>query len=343
MANRLMLAPLTNCQSHPDGTISDEEYRWLVLRAQGGFGLTMTCAAHVQARGQGFPGQLGCFSDDHVEGLSKLAAGIHEAGSLAIVQLHHAGRRAPSALTGVESVAPGDDPGTGARALTTREVEEVMEDFVAAAERAERAGFDGVELHGAHDYLLCEFLNPELNTRTDEFGGTPENRSRPFFEIIGRIRERCRSDFNLSVRLSPERFGMVTSEILQLIERLGADGRVDFIDLSLWDAFKSAADPEHEGRHLLEMVTAVDRGAMRLAVAGKLYRGEDIRRALDAGVDMAEIGRAAITNHDLPLALMRDPDAAMRELPVAPDVLAEEGVSPSFLEYLRNFPGFVAD
>ena len=74
MKNRFMLAPLTNTQSHPDGVLSDEEFHWLTMRAKGGFGLTMTCAAHVQAVGQGFPGQLGVFGDQHLEGLSRLAA-----------------------------------------------------------------------------------------------------------------------------------------------------------------------------------------------------------------------------------------------------------------------------
>ena len=76
MKNRFMLAPLTNLQSHTDGRLSDDEYHWLVMRARGGFGLTMTCASHVQAQGQGFPGQLGCYSDAHLDGLTRLATGI---------------------------------------------------------------------------------------------------------------------------------------------------------------------------------------------------------------------------------------------------------------------------
>lgn len=84
MKNRFMLAPMTNTQSHADGCLSDEEYQWLTMRAQGGFGLTMTCAAHVQAIGQGFPGQLGIFSDHHIPGLTKLADGIRREQSLAI-------------------------------------------------------------------------------------------------------------------------------------------------------------------------------------------------------------------------------------------------------------------
>ena len=81
MKNRFMLAPLTNLQSHADGTLSDDEFRWLAMRAEGGFGLTMTCAAHVQAAGQGFPGQLGIFDDKHLPGLARLAEAINQTGS----------------------------------------------------------------------------------------------------------------------------------------------------------------------------------------------------------------------------------------------------------------------
>ena len=341
MANRLMLAPLTNQQSPEDGTLSDDELRWLSMRAEGGFGLVMTCASHVLPAGQGFPGQLGCWSDEHIPGLTRLASAIRSAGSLAFVQLHHAGRRAPEALIGQSPVAPSDDPSTGARALTTAEVEEVIEAFVDAALRCERAGFDGVELHGAHDYLICEFLSAELNHRSDRFGGGREGRFQLLAEIIDGIRQRCRPDLILGVRLSPERFGISTPDALDVFERLVASGEVDFIDLSLWDVFKTVADPEMGGVALLEPFAAIDRGEVRLAVAGHLYSGIEIQRALDLGADIAVIGKAAITNHDLPLLLERDPSAAMRELPVDRATLAAEGLGPAFLDYMANWRGFV--
>ena len=142
MKNRFMLAPLTNLQSHDDGILSDEEFNWLTMRARGGFGLVMTCAAHVQAAGQGFPGQLGVFDDIHVEGLTRLAAAIRQHGSLAMVQLHHAGLRSPPDLIGRRPVSASDDEKSGARALTTAEVEQLAQDFVTAALRAEQAGFE---------------------------------------------------------------------------------------------------------------------------------------------------------------------------------------------------------
>lgn len=341
--NRVMLSPLTNQQSHADGTLSDEEFTWLVMRAEGGFGITTTCASHVLQRGQGFPGQLGCFSDDHLPGLTRLAAAIKARGSLALVQLHHAGLRSPVELTGHSPVAPFDDGETGARALTTAEVEGVVEAFAAAALRCQRAGFDGVEVHGAHGYLLCQFLDAERNRRDDRYGGTPENRSRIFLEVVEAVRERCGEGFLLAVRLSPERFGVSTAEVVELYRRLVATGQVDLIDLSLWDVFKEAIDPAFEGRRLVDLFTALDRGATRLGAAGKLYAGADLRAGLEAGLDLVVLGRAAITNHDFPRLVEADPDARMRELPVSVGTLHAEGLSDRFVDYMRGWRGFVEE
>ena len=240
MKNRFMLAPLTNSQSGVDGVLSDDEYHWLVKRAEGGFGLTMTCAAHVQRVGQGFPGQLGCWSDDHLPGLERLAAGINQHNSLSVVQLHHAGMRSPPVLIGEAPVCPSEDKQTGARALSTEEVKALVDDFVVGAQRAERAGFDGVELHGAHGYILCQFLSAETNRRTDQYGGSCFNRERIVREIITGIRQRCRPDFNLGIRLSPERFGLELSEVRAFVQSLMSVAEVDYIDMSLWDCFVSA-------------------------------------------------------------------------------------------------------
>lgn len=342
MSNRFMLAPLTNQQSHVDGTLSDEEFHWLTKRAQGGFGLTMTCAAHVQAVGQGFAGQLGCYSDIHLPGLTRLAKGIHEHNSVAIVQLHHAGRRSPKDLIGTDPLSAGADEKMGARAMSTGEVEEMIQAFVDAAARADKAGFDGVELHGAHDYLICQFLNAELNTRSDQFGGSFENRQRVLFAIIDGIRSACGSNFHVGVRLSPERFGMKTSEIVEVYRRLISENKVDMIDMSLWDVFKTGADDDFADRRLVDIFANEERGSTRLAVAGKLYSAADAQRAIDAGADIVAIGRAAITNHDFP-RLSHDASFVMRALPVPRDVLISEGLSDNFVTYMGNWPGFVGD
>jgi len=343
MPNRLMLAPLTNQQSHPDGTMSDDEFRFLTMRAQGGFGLTMTCASHVQAVGQGFAGQMGIWSDDHLEGLTRLATALNATGTVSYAQLHHAGNRAPAAVIGTQPVCPSDDESTGARALTTEEVHQVVADFVTAARRAQQAGFHGVELHGAHGYLICQFLSAELNHRTDEYGGSLENRSRLLFEIVDGVRAACGEDLALAVRLSPERFGMRIAEIVEVYGRLVAGGKVDLIDMSLWDCDRVVDEPGFEGRRLIDIFAELPRGEVRLGVAGKIHDPADVQRVLDAGVDVPVLGRVAILHHDYPRLLATE-GFVPRRPPADAAVLHAEGVSPTFVNYLRNsFRGFVAD
>ena len=342
LRNRLVLAPLTNCQSHEDGTLSDDEFRWLTLRARGGFALTMTCASHVQATGQGFPGQLGNFSGIHLAGLTRLAAAIKAAGSVALTQLHHAGMRSPPALIKGQPVCPSDDEKTGARALDGDEVERVRDDFIAAAERAERAGFDGVEIHGAHGYLLCQFLSAETNRRTDRYGGSLENRSRLLFEIVDGVRAQCRSNFIVGVRLSPERFGMRLTEVRSVAQRLLREGAIDFLDLSLWDVFKEPEEEDLRGRSLLSYFTELERHRVRLGAAGRMMGGADVAQCLASGADFAVIGRAAILHHDFPMKLATDPGFRAIQTPVSADHLRNEGLGPAFVDYMRRWEGFVA-
>jgi 2,4-dienoyl-CoA reductase-like NADH-dependent reductase (Old Yellow Enzyme family) len=341
MKNRFALAPLTNSQSHPDGRLSEDEFRWLVMRAKGGFGLTMTCAAHVQAVGQGFPGQLGVFSDDHLEGLTRLATAIREESSVAVIQLHHAGMRSPTELIGTQPVCPSDDSETGARALTGAQVEQLVEDFIAAAVRSERAGFDGVELHGAHGYVLAQFLSPTVNRRTDRWGGSPQNRARIVLEIIDGVRARTRRDFNLGLRLSPERFGLELPEIVALAQQLMSEAKIDYLDMSLWDVFKEPTDAPYKGRSLMSYFTELDRGDVRLGVAGKVVTPEDARRCLEQGCDFVLVGRAAILHHDYPAQVGANAAFAPVGLPVTREYLASQGLGPAFVDYMSGWKGFV--
>lgn len=341
--NRFMLAPLTNTQSHADGKLSNDEFRWLTMRAEGGFGLTMTCASHVQRIGQGFPGQLGCWDDMHIEGLTRLASALKAQGTHSVVQLHHAGIRSPKDLIGEAPVGPSDDTATGARALTLAEVHKLRDDFIVAARRAERAGFHGAELHGAHGYILCAFLSPEINKREDAYGGSLENRSRLLFEIIDGVRAACGPDFSLGVRLSPERFGMKLEEIAQVAQRLMREDKIEYLDMSLWDVFKEPEEAHLKGRSLASYFTSLDRGNVRLGAAGKLTTGEGVKRAMDLGLDYVVIGRAAILHHDFPKRVAADADFKPTPNPVTPDYLKAEGLSDAFVTYMRQWKGFVAE
>lgn len=341
--NRFMLAPMTNTQSHEDGTLSEEEYHWLMMRAHGGFGITMTCAAHVQEVGKGFPGQLGIFSDIHIPGHQRLSAGIKAQGSVAVVQLHHAGMRSPKELIGETPVCPSPYDKYHARGLSLEEVYELRDDFISAAVRAQKAGYDGVEVHGAHGYILTQFLSSSINHRTDRYGGSLENRARLLFEIVNGIREQCGKEFLLGIRLSPERFGMRLNEIKQIVHRFIEEKSIDFLDISLWDVFKKPEESEHQDQTLLDHFASIDRGAIKLTVAGKIRTGTEVQKVLDAGVDFVSIGRAAILHHDFPKQVMEHPDFTPIETPVSEDYLQKEGLGEKFIQYMRRWEGFVKD
>jgi 2,4-dienoyl-CoA reductase-like NADH-dependent reductase (Old Yellow Enzyme family) len=343
LKNRFVLAPLTNLQSHPDGTLSDDEFTWLTYRAKGGFALTMTCAAHVQRIGQGFPGQLGVFGDEHLPGLTRLAAKIREYGSIAVAQLHHAGMRSPKDLIGEAPVCPSDNEEFGARALTLAEVEGLRDDFIAAAVRCEAAGFQGVELHGAHGYILAQFLSSEVNQRTDRYGGSLQNRARIVHEIIDGVRARTGPDFSLGLRLSPERFGLKLAEIVQVAREILGDGKIDYLDLSLWDYAKEPVEDEFKGRSLMSYFAELPRGQVRVGCAGKVMTPDDARRCLEQGMDYVLLGRAAILHHDYPRLLAADAAFTPIRTPVTAEHLAAEGLSPTFVKYMQSWKGFVVE
>lgn len=341
MKNKFMLAPLTNQQSNEDGSLSKEEFRWLVKRAEGGFGLVMTCASHVQKNGKGFPGQLGIFSDDLIDGHKRLTKSIKDEGSLAVIQLHHAGMRSPKELIDGNPLCPSYNEKTGARAMSHEEVIQLREDFISAAKRAKECGYDGVEVHGAHGYILTQFLSHEINLRTDEYGGNLRNRSRLLFEIIEGIREHCGNDFLMGVRLSPERFGMDLLEVKQIAQQIIDEGKVDFLDISLWDSFKLPETKEYQSKALLEHFTSLNWGKVKLTVAGNIRSGKDVQHILEHGVDFVTIGRAAILHHDFAKQVISNPKFTPIQTPVTRSYLKKEGLSDVFIDYMKRWPDFV--
>ncbi len=332
LKNRFALAPLTNTQSPDAGLLSDDELRWLTMRAEGGFGLTMTCAASVQEEGVGFPGQLGFHDDRHIPRLTLLAAEIKRRGSLSIAQLHHGGLRSMK-----NPKAPSADEKLKAQAMSLEEIQRSRDCFIAAARRAEAAGFDGVELHGAHGYLICSFLSPELNRREDAYGGDAERRARFLFEIVDGIRAGTKPGFTLGVRLSPERWGLDVLEIRDVAARLLREKKIDFLDMSLWDFRKEPEDEALKGRTLASYFTELPRGDIPVGAAGKIMSAEDARDVLDMGFDFPVIGRAAILHHDFPSRAIADPAFTSRPIPASVETRAAEGISPTFIAYLRAF------
>lgn len=341
--NRFALAPMTNLQSNPDGTVSDEEIAWLVARARGGFGLITTAAAFVNHAGRVWPGQLGISSDAHLPGLERLARQLRQEGALSAVQLHHGGVRANAAVSGMDVVGPWADPQTGVRALSTAEVEQVVDDFAAAAVRAERAGLDGVEVHGGHGYLVCQFLDASNNTREDGYGADEDGRSRFVHEVVEAIRARTGPDFQVGLRLSAERYGLDLGDMVRLSARLLASGGLDFLDLSLWDVAKVPAHSSEGSPMLIEHFLELPRHGTAVGVAGHITSAADAQWVLDRGADIAFIGKAAIADHAFARHAAADPDYRAPSFPVSRDHLRAEVLGEPFVDYFAtNWPKLVS-
>ena len=339
-SNRVVLAPMTNKQSHDDGTLSENELRWLVSRADGGFGLIMTCAAHVAKDGQGWPGELGIYDDAHLPGLTHLATELHARGAKCMVQIFHGGVRADSSVSGVQPWSASEIE--HARAATTEDITRVIAQFARAAQRAEQAGFDGVELHGAHGYLLTQFLSNTQNQRTDEWGGALENRARLIREVARAVRAATSRNFTVGVRLSPEDFGnakgLDLDESIQVARWLAEDG-LDFIHLSLW---RSAPNThKYPDQHALPMFRAALPNDVTLLVAGAVYTPDEAQALLNLGADGVALARSAILNPDWPIQAEREGWQPLRP-PVTFEQLQTRHLGAPFAEYMRSWKGFVA-
>ncbi len=239
-------------------------------------------------------------------------------------------------------VSASDHTKSGARALTETEIEKVITAFVDSAITCEKAGFDGVELHGAHGYLIAQFLSPRYNQRDDHYGGSLQNRARLLTTIIDRIRGACSPSFVVGLRLSAERFGLAMNEMLTLSEQLMGAQQLDFLDVSLWDCFKAPEDSGFQSRPLIDWYSRLPRAGTRLGVAGALRTPGDVNRAIEAGADFVLLGRAAILNHDFPDRMISDPAFIPRALPVTRADLQAEGLGDVFINYLaQNWEGFV--
>lgn len=249
--------------------------------------------------------------------------------------------RSPVELINQVPVCPSQNKKYGARELLLDEIQELKNDFINAAIRAKKSGYDGVEIHGAHGYILTQFLSKEINKRSDQYGGNLENRSRLLFEIINGVRNSCGSNFLLGVRLSPEKFDMNIPETKEICKRLIEDDIIDFIDISLWDIFKLPEEEKFRSKSLLNHFTEIDFKKVLLTVAGNIRNGDDVKKALDSGVDFLTIGRSAILHHNFPVKVIENPNFESREIPVSKEYLMKEGLGENFINYMRRWPNFV--
>jgi len=239
LRNRIVLPPMANDMAGDDGQVTESHIEHYVRRAAAGVGMIIVEHCYVRRDGRYHPHQLGIHDDALVSGLARLAQAVKACGAVVGVQIAHAGARATYNGTGSQPVAPSDGvlmPGghEPARALTLEEMDEIESAFVAAARRASEAGFDFVEVHGAHCFLLCEFLSPLANRRADIYGGSLENRLRFPLRVVRAVRRALPNDHLLLYRMPGSDFlpgGLTEEEGQQAAQALVAAG-VEVLDVS---------------------------------------------------------------------------------------------------------------
>jgi 2,4-dienoyl-CoA reductase-like NADH-dependent reductase (Old Yellow Enzyme family)/thioredoxin reductase len=210
VANRLVVPAMVMNFCNSDGTATEKFIAYHETKAKGGWGLIITEDYAVDPRGKGFTGIPGLWDDAQIEGHSELTERVHRYGSKIVAQIYHAGRQTNHFVIGMQPVAPSPIPCPANQEipheLTVAEIHKIVEEFGDCALRARKAGFDGVEIHGAHGYLIAQFMSPYSNKRTDEYGGSLLNRVRFPLEIISNIRAKAGNDFPIIFRISGDEF-----------------------------------------------------------------------------------------------------------------------------------------
>ncbi len=346
-SNRVVLAPMTNTQSHLDGQLSNDERRWLTLRAKGGFGTIITAGAYVEETGKSWDGQIGIHNDVTASAYIPVIEDFREYNSLGILQLFHGGMRAKfDAKTNMSPSGGKNSRGdTIARAMSEKEIKDSIAAHVDAADRAQRVGFDGVEIHAAHGYLIHQFLSTATNNRTDEWGGKAENRNRFLINIIRGIRDRCGDDFLVGVRLSPEDanwfHGIDFDACIDLSCKLAEDEKADYLHISLWDAFKPADKYPHDGPAISHFKRNLP-NHVPLITAGKIWSAKDADAVLSYGADMIALGRVAIAHPSWPNDYGEIDDYKPASPPFTKRYLNGVGLNNDFVAYMTKWKGFVS-
>jgi 2,4-dienoyl-CoA reductase-like NADH-dependent reductase (Old Yellow Enzyme family)/NADPH-dependent 2,4-dienoyl-CoA reductase/sulfur reductase-like enzyme len=249
LKNRLVMPPMATNYASKEGEVTERQIAYYEERAKGGIGLIIVEVSCVDMPvGKGMGRQIAIDDDKFIPGLSNLAKAIKRRGAGAAIQLHHAGRQTTSKITHNQPVAPSPVTGDGdpPRELTLEEIAGLIQRFAEAALRAKRAGFDGVEIHGAHGYLVSQFLSPLSNRRQDAYGGSLENRARFLLEIIKAARNQVGKDYPLWCRLSAVEIGAaggITLEETQNVAKLAEKAGVDAIHVSAHQVGPSRRPP----------------------------------------------------------------------------------------------------
>jgi len=311
--NRFVRSATHDYMADDDGFVTGREVDLYRRLAEGEVGLIITGHAYVQPSGKASPRQMAVCDDRFVEGLARIPAAVHAHPSLVFLQIAHAGRQTKPKLCGCVPVSPSQvyDPVSKVmpRELRADEIRTLIADFVAAAGRAKRAGFDGVQLHAAHGYLISSFLSPHANRRTDEWGGSVENRARVLLETLRGVKASCGPDFPVLVKLNSTDFleGGLTVEDAILVAAMLDEAGIDAIEVSggmaeagkgsIWPGLRSEAD---EG-YFVESAARIKR-AVRVPVFGlggirTLAAAE--RMVADGRVDLISLSRPLIRDPHL--------------------------------------------
>jgi len=237
LPNRFIRSATWEGLATANGAVTPDLTETMAALARGGVGLIISGHAYVDRVGQAGPRQLGIYSDDLLPGLKKMVSAVHTAGGKIVAQLAHAGYFAAAKLSGLEPWAVSGDVDLveGQRhTMTTEDIKTTVEAFAAAAERAVKAGFDGVQIHSAHGYLLSQFLSPLFNRRTDAYGGAIANRVRIHQEVLAAVRATVGKDYPVLIKFNCSDFvdgGLALEEALAAAQALQRAG-IDAIELS---------------------------------------------------------------------------------------------------------------
>ena len=301
LQNRIVMAPVTTQSSFFDGTVSNDEVKFYQMRS--GVGMIIAEVANINKEGKGFEGELSVAEDRFIPGLSKLANAIHLKGSKAVLQIFDAGRKTNrQILRGIQprsasAVAPHRNPDEVPRELTDDEIEQVIADFGAVTLRAVKAGFDGVEIHGANTYLLQQFFSPHSNRRTDKWGGNIEKRMNFIKAVIAEVRrvvaKYAPADFIVGYRFSPEELsnpGIRIADTLKLVAML-SEQPIDYLHSSMGDRKRTSLlnkDDQEELNH--KILTVIDERKPLIEV-GSVQTPTDAEMALNEGATLVAMGR----------------------------------------------------
>lgn len=242
LKNRFVRSATWEGLANPDGSCSRKITDMMLELAKGQVGLIITSHAYVNQSGQGSIRQLGIYDDRLISGYKEMVEKVHKEGSKIVLQITHAGARALAQLKDNKPFGPSSleiKNVLSCREITTSEILKMIEDFKIAAVRAKKAGFDGVQLHGAHGYLLSQFLSPFFNKREDEYGGSIENRARLILEILQAIRSELGKQFAILIKINSDDFiegGFTQFEMVQMSALLELAG-IDAVELTGGTAF----------------------------------------------------------------------------------------------------------